>query len=168
MNDIQALMRFVGGEVCRDFSILKVKVRRLHPDAVLPSKAHPTDAGFDLTCIGDLEYDDCGNLVYRTGLSFEIPEGYAGFIFPRSSVAKKDLILTNCVGIIDSGFRGEVLAKFKPLIPITSAHDAIYAYRKGERFAQMVILPYPEVVFDEVDNLAESDRGEGGYGSSGK
>ena len=90
---------------------MKVKIKKLHPDAVVPSYAHSTDCGLDLTAVSKT-FDEYGNVVYGFGLAFEIPEGYAGFIFPRSSNHKSGLLLTNSVGILDSCYRGEVTAKF--------------------------------------------------------
>lgn len=155
---------------------MEIKIKKLHPDAVIPTKAHPTDAGFDLTAIS-MEYDhvyDC--IVYHTGLAFEIPQGYVGKLYPRSSIYKKDLLLTNCTGIIDSGYRGEVMAKFKPTNYfnyyedcgriVERPHDGSI-YGIGERIAQLIIEPYPEIEFIEVSELSDTDRGSGGYGSSG-
>lgn len=141
-----------------------VKIKRLHPDAVAPSKAHSTDAGFDLTAVS-MDYDcinDC--YVYHTGLAFEIPEGYVGLIYPRSSVFRKNLLLTNCTGVVDAGYRGEVLAKFKR-IKTDSYLSSIYNI--GDRIAQLIIMPIPEINFVEVSELSDSDRGAGGYGSTG-
>lgn len=141
---------------------MKIKFTKKHPDAVIPAKAHPTDAGFDLTCTS-VEEDLKHNCVsYGTGIAVEIPEGYVGLVFPRSSVYKEDIALTNCVGVIDSGYRGEIKAKFRILQP------HIHRYTKGDRICQMIILPYPEVEFEEADELSDSDRGEGGYGSTNK
>lgn len=141
---------------------LKIKVKKLHPDAVIPKKAHSTDAGFDLTAVSCKWDADNEVFSYGFGLSFEIPEGYVGLIFPRSSVFRKDLLLSNAVGVIDSGYRGEVSAKFK------TTKEVVRRYVLSERVAQMIILPYPEVSFTEVDELPDSDRGNGGYGSTGK
>ena len=141
---------------------MKIKVKRLNELAMLPTKAHATDAGFDLYATIKI-YDNDGNVVYGCGLAFEIPEGYMGLVFPRSSNAKKSLILTNSVGVIDSGYRGEVTAKFKRLYPISQGEYAI-----GERFAQLIVMPIPAVEFEEAEELSESERGVGGYGSSGK
>lgn len=137
---------------------MKVKIKKLHPDAVAPQYAHETDAGLDLTATYVYK-DKEGNFVYNTGLAFEIPEGYVGLLFPRSSNAKKDLLLSNSVGVIDSGYRGEVTFKFKPI-----GHNI---YNIGDRIGQMIILPYPKIEFEEVDELSESERGAGGYGSTG-
>lgn len=141
---------------------MKIKVKRLNELAMLPTKAHATDAGFDLYATSKI-YDNDGNVVYGCGLAFEIPEGYMGLIFPRSSNAKKSLILSNSVGVIDAGYRGEVTAKFKRLYPISQGEYAI-----GERFAQLIVMPIPAVEFEEAEELSESERGVGGYGSSGK
>ena len=141
---------------------MKVKVKRLNEFAMLPTKAHATDAGFDLYATSKT-YDNDGNAVYGCGLAFEIPEGYMGLVFPRSSNAKKSLLLSNSVGVIDSGYRGEVTAKFKRLYPISQGEYAI-----GERFAQLIVMPIPAVELEEAEELSESERGVGGYGSSGK
>lgn len=141
---------------------MKVKIKKLHSDAVIPTKAYPTDAGFDLTAVWS-GWDNANKVFeYGFGLSFEIPEGYVGLIFPRSSIFRKDLFLTNCVGVIDSHFRGEVTVKFKStsnLIP--------ESYNAGDRVAQMIIMPIPQVNFVEVEELSDTDRGAGGYGSTG-
>ena len=92
---------------------MKVKIKKLHPDAVIPAYAKTGDAGMDLTAV-TMKIDEYGNICYGTGLAFEIPEGYVGLVFPRSSNHKKGVILTNCVGVIDSGYRGEVSFKFRP------------------------------------------------------
>lgn len=143
---------------------MKVKVKKLTPTAIMPKRAHYNDAGADLYA-DSVEFDGHNNVVYTSGLAFEIPDGYVGLIFPRSSNAKKDLILSNCVGVIDSGYRGNVMAKFK-IIPNDNLEFEMYEL--GERFAQIIIMPIPSVDFIESDVLSESSRGIGGYGSSGK
>lgn len=144
---------------------MKVKIKRLVSEAVMPRRAHASDAGWDLVAVSR-KVDADGAVVYGTGLAMEIPEGYVGLVFPRSSVAKKDLVLSNCVGVIDSGYRGEVLAKFKLLDPLVK-HDEYHWYNVGDRIAQLVIMRLPEVEMVESEDLSESDRGEGGYGSTG-
>lgn len=158
---------------------MKVKVKRLNENAVLPKKAHATDAGFDLVATSR-EIDKYGNIVYGTGLAFEIPEGYAGLVFPRSSISKQDIALSNCVGVIDSGYRGEVMAKFRPTSMAKETYSKMNGehwfcfrrfgkdYKVGERIAQLIIMPLPETEFEEADELSDTDRGEGGYGSTGK
>lgn len=141
---------------------MEIKIKKLHPDAVIPTKAHASDAGFDLTAVWSGWDNDYKVFEYGFGLSFEIPEGYVGLIFPRSSIFRKDLFLTNCVGVIDSGYRGEVTAKFK-----STTGRIPDSYNVGERVAQMIIMPIPQVTFVEVKELSDTDRGAGGYGSTG-
>ena len=169
---------------------LKVRIKKLHPYAVIPTYAHDTDAGMDLTAVSKT-VDEYGNIVYGFGLAFEIPEGYVGLVFPRSSVCKSNLLLTNSVGVIDSGYRGEVTAKFAVrdnLVTPSSFFDRIKLlfrakegsngrhiflnthniYNIGDRVAQMIIVPYPKVTFKEANDLSQTERADGGYGSSGK
>lgn len=164
---------------------MKVKIKKLHPDAVIPNYAKSGDAGMDLTALWS-ERDNEGNMVYHTGLAFEIPEGYVGLIFPRSSICKKDMYLTNAVGVIDSGYRGEVTAKFKASLRILNPLKVFWAiisgkkitgkiynvwnrkYFAGDRVAQIIILPYPQIEFEESDELSSTDRGMSGYGSTGR
>ena len=94
---------------------MKVKIKKIHKNAVIPTYAKDGDAGMDLTATSK-SYDKHGNVVYGTGLAFEIPKGFVGLLFPRSSNAKKDLLLSNSVGVLDSGYRGEVMFKFKKQI----------------------------------------------------
>lgn len=143
---------------------MQLKFKKLSEKAVIPSKAHKSDAGYDLTATGiTTQINECGQLmlVYHTDIAVEIPEGYTGFLFPRSSVYKKSLQLTNSVGVIDSGYRGEIMAVFKTTTDVIPA-----VYKEGERFAQLVIIPTPDFDVVEATELADSDRGEGGYGST--
>ena len=142
---------------------MQVRIKKLSDFASMPKKAHESDAGFDLVATTKT-FDENGNVVYGTGLAFEIPEGYVGLLFPRSSNAKKDLLLSNSVGVIDSGYRGEVLFKFKT----TQLQGKVYkTYEIGERIGQLIILPYPNIEFVKVKELSDTERGCGGYGSSG-
>lgn len=142
---------------------MQVRIKKLSDFASMPKKAHESDAGFDLVATTKT-FDENGNVVYGTGLAFEIPNGYVGLLFPRSSNAKKDLLLSNSVGVIDSGYRGEVLFKFKT----TQLQGKIYkTYEIGERIGQLIILPYPNIEFVKVKELSDTERGCGGYGSSG-
>lgn len=140
---------------------MKVRIKKLDPNSVIPTYAKEGDAGLDLTAVSKT-VDHSGNIVYGTGLAFEIPQGYVGLVFPRSSNAKKDLWLTNSVGVIDSGYRGEVMFKYRPV----SFQERTYMV--GERIGQLIIMPYPHIEFEEADELSESERSTGGYGSSGK
>lgn len=147
---------------------MKVKIKKLTPDAVIPHKAHKTDAGFDLHCTSTLVDWGRQELICHTGLAFEIPEGYAGLIFPRSSIANKPLLLSNSVGVLDACYRGEVTAKFVITDARAYLQDKDNQYHAGDRIAQMIIMPYPEIEFEETDTLSETERGTGGYGSTGK
>ena len=144
---------------------MQIKVKKLVPEAVVPQYAKPGDAGLDLTAI-NMASDEHGNIVYGTGLAIEIPEGYVGLIFPRSSNSKTDLYLTNHVGVIDSGYRGEIMFKFRPSTNIQlDGYPTVY--QVGERVGQLIILPYPQIKLVESETLSETDRGEGGFGSTG-
>lgn len=153
------------GEV-KIVKVLEVKIKKMHPDAVIPSYAKPGDAGMDLTAIS-VEQDVHGNVVYDTGLAFEIPEGYVGLLFPRSSNTKMDLVLGNSVGVVDSGFRGNVTLKYKSTITEGGCYGIRNIYKPGDRVGQIIILPYPIIQFTEVEELTPSERGSGGYGSTG-
>lgn len=143
---------------------MDVKFKKLHNDAKIPSYAHNTDAGLDLTAVSFTQEFDKSNklvLVYHTGLAVEIPEGYVGLIFMRSSISNKSISLTNAVAVIDSGYRGELLLKYK----ITT--DSLPTiYQPGEKIGQLIIIPYPKINPIEVEELSSSDRNEGGFGST--
>lgn len=142
--------------------MVDVKIRKVHPDAVLPKRAHPTDAGMDVTAISMEMTEDY--IEYDTGLQFELPRGYVMLIFPRSSNSKKDLLLCNSVGILDSNYRGNLKLRFK----LTTENYTEKIYNPGDKVGQIMIIPYPEVNLIETDVLNESDRGDGGFGSTGK
>ena len=140
--------------------MMKVKIKKLHPDAVIPKYAKLGDAGMDLVAISE-EWNEYYTMVtYDTGLSIEIPEGYVGLLFPRSSIVKTELELANSVGVIDSGYRGPIMFKFR-------YNEEGMVYDVGDRVGQIIIMPYPQVEFEEVEELSTSDRGEGGFGSTG-
>ena len=139
-----------------------VKVKKLDPNAVIPSYSKIGDAGMDLTITREIE-NTSFSVSYGFGIAMEIPKGFVGLVFPRSSVRNQDLILSNCVGVIDSGYRGELQATFKK----TNGLDSL-KYKVGERGAQIVILPYPQIFMTEVPELSNSERGDGGFGSTGK
>lgn len=164
---------------------MKVKIKKLHPHAKIPTYSKNGDAGMDLTAISKIIGEDA-IIEYGTGLSIEIPEGHVGLIFPRSSICNKDMILTNHVGVIDSGFRGEIKLKFAINFEFwdfaesenqvykraEDEHFKIYTeaniYNEGDRIGQIIILPYPIIQFEETDELSETERGTGGYGHTGK
>lgn len=147
--------------------MMKVKIKKVHPDAVIPSYSKEGDAGMDLTTV-DIELDKKGNIVYKTGLCVEIPKGYVGLLFPRSSISNYRLDLANSVGVIDSGYRGEIIFKFKPSLTTAHTDELQHIYEVNDRIGQLIILPYPEIQFEEVEELSQTDRGTGGYGSTGK
>ena len=150
---------------------MKVKFKKLNSSAVTPAKAHSTDAGFDLTAIS-CSVDKYGSYVYSTGIAIEIPHGYVGLLFPRSSVAKKSQILSNCVGVIDSDYRGEIMLKFKHVEGAIRhwifGGDCQEIYNVGERVGQLIIMKLPDIELEEADILSDTDRGTSGYGSTGK
>lgn len=137
---------------------MKVKIKKLHQDAIIPSYAKDGDAGMDLTAV-DVSASS-GHITYHTGLAIEIPRWHVGLLFPRSSVYKTGQSLSNCVGVIDSGYRGEIMMKFT-LSP--TGQD----YKIGDRIGQIVILPYPKVEFEEAKELTQTVRGDSGFGSTG-
>lgn len=158
---------------------VKVKFKKLAKNAVIPQYAHEGDVGMDLTSIS-IDYDPKTDVyVYHTGLSVETPKGYGIFLFPRSSNRKTDAYLANHVGIVDSAtYRGEIMLCFKNRVPtellktdtdVTLEEVAMRnkPYNVGDRVAQMVVLPHPIVEIEEVDELSDTDRGEGGFGSTG-
>ena len=139
---------------------MKVKVMKLDAGAIIPKYAKPGDAGMDLYA-ASFAIDQNNNYVYGTGLAMEIPDGYVGLIFPRSSISKTAHSLRNAVGVIDSGYRGEIMMKYD----INTRNSPVYAV--GDRIAQIIIMPYPQVEFEEVGELSDSERGSGGFGSTG-
>lgn len=145
---------------------MELKIKKLSDKAIMPIRAHNSDAGLDLTTTSiTSEINECGQfiLVYHSDIAVEIPDGYVGLLFPRSSIAKKSIQFTNAVGVIDSGYRGEIMAKVRN----TSGDSIPAVYKVGEKFAQLVIVPYvSDITISEVSELQESDRGTDGYGSS--
>jgi len=138
---------------------MKVNIKKIHKEAVIPVYSKNGDAGLDLT-ITSIEKLDDEHYKYGFGLAIEIPKRFVGLIFPRSSIYKQKQILSNSVGVIDSGYRGEISA----VMLGTSLHH----YKIGDRAAQLIILPYPAIEFEEVDELSETERGTGGYGHTGR
>lgn len=139
---------------------LKIKFKKMNPNAVMPKQGTIGAAGFDLTAVS-IEKNET-MLKYDTGIAVEIPPGYVGLVFPRSSVCKTGLSLANSVGVIDSDFRGSISLVFY------KNTQCIVPYWPGDRIGQLVIVPIPEVEYVEVEELSETERGEGGYGSTGK
>jgi len=174
---------------------LRIGIKRLDPKAVIPRYAMPGDAGMDLTAVSQ-EHDPLKDIyIYHTGIAVAIPKGYVGLVFPRSSNRNTCSYMTNHVGVIDSGYRGEILVCFKNRTAwavrknllnlqyeleerdpqayeeqeFAGMVDEMTApYKAGERVAQLVVIPYPQVVFEECAELGETERGTGGHGSTGK
>lgn len=137
-----------------------VKIKKLHPEAVLPSYAKEGDGALDLTAV-EVSNDTVDYIEYRTGLAFEIPLGYVGLLFPRSSISNRGLSLTNSVGVLDSGYRGEVTFRFR------RSPSGASIYNPGDRIGQLLVIPHPTITPIWAETLGKSQRGEGGYGSSG-
>jgi len=138
-------------------------VRRLRPDAVVPTRAYEGDAGLDLTACERVELEPGERALVATGLAVAIPDGYAGFVQPRSGLATRHGIsIVNTPGLVDSGYRGEL----KVALLNTDARES-FVVEPGMRIAQLVVLPVQGVEPVEVGELPESGRGAGGFGSSG-
>lgn len=140
---------------------MKIQFKKLNPQAQKPKFGKPGDAGADLVATSADMFK--GQMIYGTGLAVEIPEGMVGLVFPRSSVRNYNLSMSNSVGVIDSGYRGEIMITFN----VTEKDKFPATYNIGDRIAQLVIVPVPLVQFVEVEELSETDRGTGGHGSTG-
>ena len=142
---------------------LTCKIKLTHPNAVLPKYSKIGDAGMDLHAT-TVEFNKEKNQVtYGTGITLEIPVGFVGLVYPRSSVRNTKLSLTNSVGVIDSGYRGEIMATFN-----YSNSKQTEMYKVGDRICQLMILPYPKIQWVEGGELSQSERGDDGFGSTGK
>jgi dUTP pyrophosphatase len=147
---------------------MKVKVQKLSDNAIIPYYATDGSVGLDITATS-VSFDKDNNVVYGCGLAFEIPKGYVALLFPRSSNAKKDLLLSNAVGVLDSDYRGEVTFKFKRTKKgLFSWFKREKIYNVGDRIGQIIIFKHPTIEFVESEELSETTRGKGGYGSTGK
>jgi len=141
---------------------LNVKFKKLHEDAVLPKYAKAGDAGMD--CVSVTEAKDKGDyLAYDLGIAVEIPEGFVGLLFPRSSNSKKDLLLANSVGVVDSGYRGPIQARFKKVLD-----HPVKVYKKGDKVCQLIVMPYPQITAEWADELSDTERGDGAFGHTGE
>jgi len=141
---------------------MKIHFKKLNPQAQKPKFGKPGDAGADLVATSiEIRWRDDDKIVYGTGLAVEIPEGMVGLVFPRSSIRQTDLVMANSVGVIDSGYRGEIMVTFN------IKNGATRWYQVGDRIAQLVIIPVPLTKYVEVDELSETERGHAGHGSTG-
>jgi dUTP pyrophosphatase len=137
---------------------MTIKIKRLHPDAQIPSRAHPTDSGADLYALADVTLQMDETALVDTGIALELPSGYEAQVRPRSSLSKNGIWAA--FGTIDESYRG-------PVKVVLSNFGRTYTVRKGERIAQLVICPVSTPNFEEVQELSDTDRGSGGFGSTG-
>jgi dUTP pyrophosphatase len=142
-----------------------VNIKKIHPEAVIPLYAKAGDAGMDLIATSIIS-ETPSQITYGLGIALEIPEGFVGLVFPRSSIRKTRLQLSNSVGVIDSGYRGELQATFNKIT--TTIENQKNDYKVGDRVCQIIIIPHPPIEFNEVNELSNTERGEGGFGSTGK
>ena len=145
--------------------IENINVKKLNDLAKLPTRGSEYAAGYDLYAATsyNIEIQPHTTVKIGTGLSFELPQGTFAAIFPRSGIAtKRGLRPANCVGVCDSDYRGEYI------VALHNDTNKVQVIEPQERIAQMILLPYIEMQFNEVDNLSETNRGEGGFGSSGE
>jgi len=147
---------------------MKILFKKLVQEAQKPKFGKPGDAGADLTATSQTIHDDdyYHTIVYGTGIAVEIPEGMVGLVFPRSSIRDKNLIMSNSVGVIDSGYRGEIMVTFNVIDPKLEM-NVPNRYDVGDRIAQLVIMPVPLVQYTEVEELSETERNTSGHGSTG-
>lgn len=144
---------------------MKLKFTKTHKDAVTPTYAKEGDAGLDLTAIGILWSAGFGYVEFETGIAVEIPKGYVGLLFPRSSLSKYKMRLCNSVGVVDSGYRGTIKLRFR----MDDANGLpTLKYKLGDKIAQLVIMPCPTIELEEVEELSTTGRGVEGFGSSGE
>ncbi len=141
--------------------MIKLKIKKTHPEAIIPKYTHVGDAGMDFYASADFEIDNMERNAVPTGVSMENPEGYFGLIWDKSGIAQNEGIKT-IGGVIDSSFRGEIR------IAVINLSGKKYIFKKGHKVAQMLIQKVERVMIEEVENLSESTRGEKGFGSSGK
>ena len=141
---------------------MQVKIKLLTENSVKPKYAKDSDAGLDLVATSIIS-NTTFQVTYGLGIALEIPNGFVGLVFPRSSIRNTELTLSNSVGVIDSGYRGELQATFNKL----NGLDSI-AYNVGDRVVQLIIIPHPTTEFEEVNELNNTERGAGGFGSTGK
>jgi dUTP pyrophosphatase len=154
---------------------MKVRIKKLNENAIIPSYAKDGDAGMDMIATSIIS-DTPTQITYGLGIALEIPYGFVGLVFPRSSIRKTGLQLSNSVGVIDSGYRGELQATFNKLFGGEAMYDEMKVkeiqpndfYKVGDRVAQIMIIPHPPIEFEEANELSDTERGEGGFGSTGK
>lgn len=171
-----------------DINKIKVKIKKLHPNAKIPEQSYDTDAGYDIFALSDPEvifsvdykYNNESDLLktfkylsyieYRTGIAVEPPEGYHFEIYPRSSISEMGFVLANSIGLIDNSYRGEIKLRFKPILTITDRDQIIFTkfYKEGDKIGQLVLKKTNYVEFEEVSELSETPRNKKGFGSTDK
>jgi len=169
INTMDNVLLSLGKDIEKDMKktvdvgvIIPVRFMKLKPNAVTPSYSKDGDAGMDLTATDIIPNGFSSTVVqYGTGIAIEIPRGYVGLVFPRSSIRNYKLQLSNSVGIIDSGYRGEIILNFNVLEQDTPI------YKAGDRIGQLVIIPFPTINLIEVQELSSSERNTGGFGHTG-
>lgn len=143
---------------------MEIPIQRLDPELPIPTRQHPTDAGYDLVSAIDISLPPGERMLVPTGIAIAIPHGYAGFVQPRSGLAVKyGVSLVNTPGLIDSGYRGELKVVLINLDP-----RATFVASRGERIAQLLVQRVEDVEWRVVDHLDDTDRGIGGHGSTGR
>ena len=146
----------------RKAKMIEVKIKRLHPNADIPKRASQFAAGYDLKAVSVEKDHESGCWVYHTGLAIELPHGFCGFLMPRSSIYRTGCVLSNSVGLLDEDYRGEVLFKFY------GVYGNEPPYKVNERVAQLVVVCRNDLFFNVVEELGKTERGTGGYGSTGR
>lgn len=153
---------------------INVLIKRLYKDSKIPSYSKPGDAGMDIYAhsVKSAENNRDPYIEYGTGIAVKIPDGYVGLLFPRSSISKTPYILANSVGVVDSGYTGEIKLRFKVDSTVMSHSEVgnvnVEYYDIGDKIGQLMVIPFPQVELQEVDELPTTERGEGGFGSTGK
>ena len=140
---------------------MNIKVKKLHPDAIVPKIAHPGDAGCDLFAVEGVTLEPGERGQVPTGLALAIPDGHVGLIWDKSGLSHKSGIKT-LGGVVDSGYRGEIL------VGVINLSEESYTFEKGHKVAQMLIQKVESPIFEESEELSDTSRGEGGFGSTGK
>lgn len=139
---------------------MKIQIKKLDPEAKIPTYAHPGDAGMDMYALKDTTLPGGAQALISTGIAMEIPQGYVGLVWDKSGLSVKQGLKT-LAGVIDAGYRGEIA------IAISNLRTTPHVFNKGDKIAQMLIQKVEQAEFEEVESLTETSRGDGGFGSTG-
>ena len=169
----QSLKECYSGPVTYESEKMKLKVKKLHPEAVMPTKGTEFSAGWDITALDCeiIEENNLSTIVYKTGIAVQLPPGHVGLLVPRSSLSKNTtLMLQNHCGILDQDYTGEILFKFRDFINNVPNRAFTHSkkYEVNERIGQLVIVPIPELELELVDELDQTVRADKGHGSTGR